>query len=166
MNVNGCKGTQIKILTHIYLLVMQNNNNIQMISEILVAVDGSSHAEKAFEYASYLAKICGSGLLIAHVLEEFVTVGHSILKELEQRDLEMLQKYKSRAKESAASISIDVIESRGNDVAEEILRIADKQKADTIVVGDRGVKASKEFLMGSTSYKITHYAKCPVIIVR
>jgi nucleotide-binding universal stress UspA family protein len=145
---------------------MRNNNNIQMISKILVAVDGSSHAEKAFEYASYMAEKCGSKLLIAHVLEEFVGVGHSILKELEQRDIELLQKYKSRAKESAASISIDVIESRGNDVAEEILRIADKQKVDTIVVGDRGIKASKEFLMGSVSYKVTHYAKCPVIIVR
>ena len=145
---------------------MRNNNNMQMISKILVAVDGSSYAEKAFEYASYMAKKCGSKLLIAHVLEEFVGVGHSILKELEQRDIELLQKYKSRAKESAASISIDVIESRGNDVAEEILRIADKQKVDTIVVGDRGIKASKEFLMGSVSYKVTHYAKCPVIIVR
>jgi hypothetical protein len=48
------------------------------------------------------------------------------LKELEQQHVEMLQKYKSRANESAATISIDVIESRGNDVAEEILRIAYK----------------------------------------
>ena len=62
--------------------------------------------------------------------------------------------------------SIDVIESRGNDVAEEILRIADKQKVDTIVIGSRGVKASKEFLMGSVSYKVTHYAKCTVVVVR
>ena len=37
----------------------------------LVAVDGSSHAEKAFEYASYMAKKCGSKLLIAHVLEKY-----------------------------------------------------------------------------------------------
>jgi nucleotide-binding universal stress UspA family protein len=140
-----------------------------MISKILVAVDSSSHAEKAFEYASYMAKKCGSKLLIVHVHEEFVGVGHSILKELEQRDLEMLQKYKSRAaKESlpAAIIPVDAIESRGNDVAEEILCIADKQKADTIVVGSRELKASKEFLMGSVSYKVTHYAKCPVVIVR
>jgi hypothetical protein len=46
------------------------------------------------------------------VHEEFVGVGHSILKELEQRDLEMLQKYKSRAaKESspAAIIPVDAI---------------------------------------------------------
>jgi nucleotide-binding universal stress UspA family protein len=155
-----------RLRTHIYLRVIQNYKDIHMISKILVAVDSSRHAENAFKYASYMAKKCGCGLLIAHVLEEFVGVGHSILKELEQNDLELLQKYKSRAKESAASISVDVIESRGNDVAEEILRLADEQKADTIVVGSRGLKASNEFLMGSTSYKITHYAKCPVIIVR
>ena len=79
VNINENKATQIKL------------TDMQMISKILVAVDGSSYAEKAFEYASYLAKKCGSGLLIVHVHEEFVGVGHSILKELEQRDLEMLQ---------------------------------------------------------------------------
>ena len=137
-----------------------------MRSKILVAVDDSEYTEKAFEYALYLTKKCGSGLLIVHVHEEFVSVGHSILKELEQRDLEMLQKYKSRAKELVAITSVDVTESRGNDVAEEILSIANKQKVDTIVVGSRGVKASKEFLMGSVSYKVSHYAKCSVVIVR
>jgi len=61
---------------------------------------------------------------------------------------------------------IDVTESRADDVAEEILHIADLQKVDTIVIGSRGAKVPKEFLIGSASYKITHYAKCPVVIVR
>ncbi len=106
-----------RLRTHIYLRVIQNYKDIHMISKILVAVDSSRHAENAFKYASYMAKKCGCGLLIAHVLEEFVGVGHSILKELEQNDLELLQKYKSRAKESAASISVDVIESRAKESA-------------------------------------------------
>ena len=91
-----------------------------MISKILVALDGSEYGEKAFEYACYLAKRCGSALLIVHVLEEFVTVGHSILKELEEQDQVMLQKYKSRADQSAMITPIDIIECKGNDVAEEI----------------------------------------------
>ena len=49
---------------------------------------------------------------------------------------------------------------------EEILRIANKENADTIVVGSRGFSASKDFLLGSVSYKVMHYAKCPVVIVR
>jgi nucleotide-binding universal stress UspA family protein len=56
-----------------------------MISKILVGLDGSEYGEKAFEYACYLAKRCESALLIVHVLEDFVTIGHSILKELEEQ---------------------------------------------------------------------------------
>ncbi len=137
-----------------------------MISKILVGLDGSEYGEKAFEYACYLAKRCESALLIVHVLEDFVTVGHSILKELEEQDQVMLQKYKSRANQSAMITPIDVIECRGNNVAEEILHIADKQNVDTIVLGSRGTKAPSDRLIGSVSYKISHYAKCTVIIVR
>ena len=47
----------------------------------------------------------------------------------------------------------------------EILRIADKENIDTIIVGSRGLEAPREFLL-NVSYKIGHYSKCPVIIVR
>ena len=57
-----------------------------MISRILVAVDGSKNADKAFEYACDLAKKAGASLLILHVFEELGTVGYSINKEL-QRDV-------------------------------------------------------------------------------
>jgi nucleotide-binding universal stress UspA family protein len=50
--------------------------------------------------------------------------------------------------------------------AEEILKISDKESIDTIVLGSRGTKASRDFHIGSVSYKVSHYAKCTVIIVR
>jgi nucleotide-binding universal stress UspA family protein len=50
--------------------------------------------------------------------------------------------------------------------AEKILQVAKDKKIDTIVVGSRGLSTAKEFLLGSVSHKITHHAKCPVIIVR
>jgi nucleotide-binding universal stress UspA family protein len=57
------------------------------------------------------------------------------------------------------------VEAKGNDAAEEILQTANKENVDTIVVGSRGIKETKG-LLGSVSYKVSHYAKCPVIIVR
>jgi len=136
-----------------------------MISKILVAVDGSKNADKAFEYACDLAKKAGASLLILHVFEELGTVGYSINKELERDNREMLQKYQSRAKK-AVNTHVDVIEAKANDVAEEILRTADKENIDTIVVGSRGISEAKIFLLGSVSYKVSHYAKRPVVIVR
>ncbi|HET7285086.1 MAG TPA: universal stress protein [Nitrososphaeraceae archaeon] len=69
-----------------------------MISKILVAVDGSEHAEKAFEYACYLAKRCESLLLIVYIVEKFATIGYSISAEVEQEKTDMLQKYEIRSK--------------------------------------------------------------------
>ena len=55
-----------------------------MISKILVAVDGSKNADKAFEYACDLAEKAEASLLILHVSEELGTVGYSINKEIER----------------------------------------------------------------------------------
>jgi nucleotide-binding universal stress UspA family protein len=137
-----------------------------MISKILVAVDGSKNADKAFEYASDLAKRVEASLLILHIFEEFTNIGYSINEEIERNNREMLQKYQSRAKRELTRTFVDVMEARGNDVAEEILQTADKENVDTIVVGSRGISESKAFLLGSVSYKVSHYAKRPVIIVR
>jgi nucleotide-binding universal stress UspA family protein len=136
-----------------------------MISKILIAVDGSKSADKAFEYACHLANKAGASLLILHVSEELPTVGYSINKEIERDNREMLQKYQSRAKETM-NTHVNVMEAKANDVAEEVLRTADKENIDTIVVGSRGISEAKMFLLGSVSYKVSHYATRPVVIVR
>jgi len=137
-----------------------------MMSKILVAVDGSKHADKAFEFASYLAKKTDADLLILHVFEELGNIGYSISKEIERDDRKMLQRYQARAKKALAHTNVGVIESRGSDAAEEILKTAKNEDIDTIVVGSRGIGKTKEFLLGSISYKVSHYANRPVIIVR
>jgi nucleotide-binding universal stress UspA family protein len=142
-----------------------------MISKILVAVDGSEDSDKAFEYASYLAKRCEALLLIVHICVEFSKAADkwkehdSFVKDLKEADTSMLKKYQTRAIESTIS-NIKILDAPGDDVVKELLNIADEQQIDTIVVGSRGLKAPKEFLLGSVSYKMTHYAKCPVIVVR
>ena len=100
------------------------------------------------------------------VSEELGTVGYSINKELERDNREMLQKYQSRAKKVLTHTHVDVMEAKANDVAEEVLRTADKENIDTIVVGSRGISEAKIFLLGSVSYKVSHYARRPVVIVR
>lgn len=139
---------------------------IKMISKILVAVDGSKYADKAFEYASDLAEKVGASLLILHIFEELGNVGYSIDTEMERNNREMLEKYQSRAKKVLTHTYVDVVETKGNDIAEKILQTANNENIDTIVVGSRGVRETKVFLLGSVSYKVSHYAQRPVIIVR
>jgi nucleotide-binding universal stress UspA family protein len=133
--------------------------------KILVAVDGSEYSRRAFQYACELVLNKELPLQIVNVIEEHATVGHSILRELENSSKEILHKYQARAKLLGVP-SVSTIQSKGNP-AEEILKIANKGNIDTVVVGGRGRYAnSNAILLGSTSYKLAHYLKCTVIIVK
>ena len=135
-------------------------------SKILVAVDGSEYGDKAFEYATQLIKNHRSLLIIVHIIEEYVNIGQSISNELKKDSNRILQEYKTKAEDTGLESSIKIIEDRGFSVAEKILEIAEKEQVDIIVVGTKGQKPSEQFLLGSTSYKIAHYSKCSVIIVK
>jgi nucleotide-binding universal stress UspA family protein len=138
-----------------------------MLSRILVGIDGSTYADKAFEYATSLAqKFEDSHLLIVNIIEKFATVGHSISIELEKDREEMLRKRQDKAR-SMGLKSVDVIEEEGSSAAKQILEISLRENIDTVVVGSRGqYLTSEDFILGSTSYKLAQSAKCTLVIVR
>lgn len=136
------------------------------ISKILVAVDGSEYSDNAFEYVTMMIKNHESELLIVHIIEELGNIGYSISNQLEQDSHLILQKYRTKAENNGLQSSLRIIEEKGFSAAEKILEIAEKEKVDTIVVGTKGQKPTEQFLLGSTSYKIAHYSKCTVVIVK
>jgi nucleotide-binding universal stress UspA family protein len=50
--------------------------------------------------------------------------------------------------------------------ASEILRIAEDDRIDMIVMGSIGKTGLEKFLMGSVAEKVVHNSKLPVLIVR
>jgi nucleotide-binding universal stress UspA family protein len=136
------------------------------ISKILVAVDGSEYSDKAFEYATMMFTNHKALLLVVHIIEELGNIGYSISNQMEQDSQLILQQYQTKAENKGLQSSLRIIEDRGFSVAEKILEIAEKEKADTIVVGTKGQKPTEQFLLGSTSYKVAHYSKCTVVIVK
>ncbi len=136
---------------------------------ILVGVDGSQPAKKALEYAANLASKNESHLYIVHVIEEFGELiqrweQHDSYVEVKRLSKDLLHEYESRARELEVA-KIDTIEEEG-DAAEKILQIAKDKEVDTIVVGNKGLNTAEELLDGSVSHKISHHAKCSVVIVR
>jgi nucleotide-binding universal stress UspA family protein len=137
---------------------------------ILVGVDGSQPAKKALEYAANLASKNESHLYIVHVIEEFGELiqrweqHDSYVEEVKRLSKDLLHEYESRARELEVA-KIDTIEEEG-DAAEKILQIAKDKEVDTIVVGNKGLNTAEELLDGSVSHKISHHAKCSVVIVR
>lgn len=134
------------------------------ISSILVAVDGSEYSDKAFEYACELSIMKNIPLKIINVVEEYATVGSSILRELKKSSRKMLHEYKGRA-ESLYIRNARTIHSVGN-AAEEILKIANGKDVDTLVIGSKGKYGTSKDMLGGTSYKLVHYSKCTVTVVK
>lgn len=134
------------------------------ISSILVAVDGSEYSDKAFEYACELSIMKNIPLKIINVVEEYATVGYSILRELKKSSRQMLHQYKGRA-ESLYIQNVSTIHSVGN-AAEEILKIANGKDVDTLVIGSKGKYGTSKDMLGGTSYKLIHYSKCTVMVVK
>ena len=136
------------------------------ISKILVAVDGSKYSDKAFEYAASMIQNHKQQLLIVHIIENLGNIGYSNLNQLKQDSQIILKIYITKAESKGLKSSIRIIEDEGNSPAEKILDISESEKVDTIIVGTKGQKPSEQFLLDSTSYKVAHYSKCTVIIVK
>lgn len=135
-----------------------------VINRIVVAVDGSKFSDKAFEYGCELSTMRNIPLIIINVVEEYATVGHSILPELKKSSKRMLNKYKGKA-ESLDIRNTRAIQCIGN-AAEEILKIANSKNIQTLVIGNKGKYGTPKDMLGGTSYKLVHYSNCTVAVVK
>jgi nucleotide-binding universal stress UspA family protein len=50
--------------------------------------------------------------------------------------------------------------------ADAIISVVEARNADLVVMGTRGLGSLKGLLFGNVSTKVTHYATCPVLVVR
>jgi nucleotide-binding universal stress UspA family protein len=72
------------------------------------------------------------------------------------------------AEREAHQGGVDAVETfaRVGDAADAILDVAEEQRADLIVIGNKGMTGATRFLLGSVPNKVSHHAPCSVLIVR
>ena len=137
---------------------------------ILVAVDGSAHAERALKAAAGLAAGLDATLYLVTVDEpgplkgEAAAFAHS--ENIDRRDVAhaLLGSARSLALEAGAK-KIET-EIGAGEASEGILRAADAHDADMIVLGARGLSELKGLIMGSVSHKVLNLTRRPCLIVR
>ena len=73
-----------------------------------------------------------------------------------------------QARANARGAGVTEVETfaRQGDAADAILDVAEEQRCDLIVVGNKGMTGAKRFLLGSVPNKVSHHAPCSVLIVR
>ncbi len=142
-----------------------------MLGKILVAVDGSDDAKRALDHSISLAKMYHSTLTVMYVVhrrvylaaEEAGFIATTLIHDMEEQGKRILEEAKGVTQ--TAGVDAETVLVHGIP-AEEILKKTEAEKFDMIVVGSRGLTATKAFLLGSVSDKVSHHAKCPVLIVK
>lgn len=135
--------------------------------KILVAVDGSAHSRKAFEYALKEAKETEGHLTILQVVPGLGYAGDEVLGALKgeiKNAKELTNKLEEEAEKEGVYVDSKVI--TGTDISTEIIKFSDEENYDLIVIGSRGNTELETISLGSVSENVVKYAHDPVLIVR
>ena len=152
------------------------------IKRILYATDLSKNSSYAFYYAIHLARKFDAKITILHAIEpvplytEAYAVSMRLIERVEKQDREkaiadiqrLLQEF-CRKVESRIGAPCLVLVSKtlvliGHPV-EEILKVADEEQCDIIVLGSHGKGFLKQTFLGSVSSAVLHRSRKPVFII-
>ncbi|HOQ19229.1 MAG TPA: universal stress protein [Methanothermobacter thermautotrophicus] len=142
-----------------------------MYRKILLATDGSECSMQAAGYAIETAAQNQAELLALTVTETY-PLDNLPVEELTRKVTELFRRESEEAlqkvEDLAASLDTPVKVRKmmvDGSPAETILKVADEENVDLIVVGASGKHALERFLLGSVSEKIVRHARVPVLVV-
>ncbi|MGE5089926.1 MAG: universal stress protein [Candidatus Levyibacteriota bacterium] len=138
--------------------------------KVLVAIDGSTHADRAIEH---LLKVAGSGaaleVVLLNVQPEIVDwQTHGLAKEAMLAHRHQLgQQATEAARQRLGGTAIPHrLRTELGDAAKTIVAIAADEGCDCIVMGTRGTGALPGLILGSVATKVVHLAEVPVTLVK
>jgi len=141
-------------------------------TRILLATDGSPHAELAALTAVDLAESTGSRLHVVAVgrtfsqaVYEFYTETEEGREALRREAQEILDEQVRKIEEAGGTVAIAHLR-MGERRDEAIVHLAEDIGAGLIVMGTRGFGGLKRALMGNVADSVVRHAHCPVLVVR
>ncbi|MDA8313782.1 MAG: universal stress protein [Actinomycetota bacterium] len=135
---------------------------------LLLAVDKSEQSTKAAVVARDLAKACGATVHVLHARKHEQIVGRgggSFEIESEEEARSLVAEELAVLEEAGVNVEVDVRRALVEDTYRAILDVAEDISADVIVMGSRGLSPLGAMVLGSTTYKVLHASKRPVLVV-
>jgi nucleotide-binding universal stress UspA family protein len=139
---------------------------------ILAPIDFRHFSNNTLNVAVDLASRLGAGLLLVHIVPAIPVLpeGVSIFKEgefdseLHEKAAKQLQKLASTLANKNLSVRTEV--GTANDVGMELVRIAEHDNVDMIVIATHGMTGWRRNAFGSVARKVAEQAACPVLVLR
>ena len=141
-----------------------------MSGTIVVGTDGSDTAKRAVNEAVELAKALGAEIRLVSAYEPFRAkiVGAPQGEAQAWAPLPdtvvnaTLEQAAARVRRRGVKVETHAVE---KDPADALLEVAAEVGASMIVVGSKGMHGAKRFALGSVPNKVSHHARCSVLIV-
>lgn len=138
-----------------------------MFNKILLATDGSEHSIRSADHAIQLAKKFNGIIDVVYVVDSEKSK-EDILHHGSKYSVERDRKEKVKAVEDLleqADIEYGIHILHG-EPGPAIVKFANQNESDCVVIGSRGLNSLQEMVLGSVSHKVAKRADCPVLIFK
>jgi nucleotide-binding universal stress UspA family protein len=144
---------------------------LQDTKKILVPVDFSENSQKILQAGIQVAKKFDAALTVLFVVQSIdhysgFYIPHIPISQFEEEMVENANKkmeaFLEENMDRAVPFSPKVLI---GDVSEEIIKFAELEKFDMIVMGTHGYKGMEKVLFGSVAERVVKRAPCPVLTV-
>ena len=146
--------------------------SMEAINKILVPIDFSDYSKSAFSYAAEIAESYRAQLQLFHVIEETMHPAYSLSGKSSKIDLvpgieeDYRKKIRKMIKASGISMEDTEIIINSGQAALNIIKFANENLSDLIVIATHGLTGIEHFLLGSVTEKVVRMAPCPVFTIK
>ncbi|GBD26688.1 TRAP-T-associated universal stress protein TeaD [bacterium HR30] len=150
---------------------------LERFQHILVTTDFSEAGDRAIPHAFRMAADHHAEVILCHVIEPLIVpnplyaqyypgelLSPDVLARAQEDARAALEERVPR-EEPLAQVRYRCVIGQGTPV-EEIIRIAQEEGVDLIVIATHGHTGLKHLLMGSVAERVIRHARCPVLVVR
>lgn len=139
-----------------------------MYNHIILAADGSENAVRAAKETIKIASLNKKCLVEVVYVADFVKAKTEVLHagskevlELERR--KKIQNVELLLKEAGVLYKIKILH---GSPGPEIVKFANENSVDLLVIGSRGLNSLQEMVLGSVSHKVIKRVNCPALVVK
>ncbi|MFT3910446.1 MAG: universal stress protein [Ferruginibacter sp.] len=135
------------------------------ITKILVAVDMSDTSLNALDAAVAIAKKHHATIQVLNIIERslYANGENRFLSEINKSNSDVLTAL-TKSISSSGKVASQFIQLEG-DVVDSIIKFSQSEQCDLIVVGTHGASGFREGFIGSKSYDVIKFARCPVLTI-
>jgi len=135
---------------------------------ILLASDGSENAVRAAKEAVKIASFTEESLINVVYVIEMDQSKYDVLHSNSKEEIDIERRLKNSKvlqylQEEKINYKTTILRGRPG---LEIVKYANEQKVDIVVIGSRGLNALQEMVLGSVSHKVMKRVNCPALVVK